>query len=249
LALSNDFTNPIQEKDLIQESTWGTSLLKGKEYYWRVATNGSNNAKLWSEVFKFTTKEDLQATTLIYPQDSAKDVKQPIRFTWHKSSGTASYKINISTYEAFDIIDHEKVGITDTVYSFDQLKKGTLYFWKIISVGPDTKAIESEKMSFTAGDTINSVYENIQFKSNLIEVSPNPVTDAFRIKCKFDAPNSIIEIVNSNGLTVANVFNGDIIYDVEFNYSNTISELSTGKYFVKISSNDIHYVYPFIIVK
>ncbi len=248
LALSNDFTNPIQEKDLIPQSTWGTTLLKGKEYFWRVATNGSNNSKLWSEVFKFTTKEDLLSTTLIYPSNDAKDVKQPIQFAWNKSSGTASYKIHISTYEGFDIIDHEKSGITDTTYSYDKLTKDMVYYWRIISVGPDAKTVDSEVNKFTAG-AITSVFENLSLNNTLIEVSPNPVEDRINIKCNFDAHNALIEIVNSNGITVASIFNGEIINGKEFNNQNSVRGLSSGKYFIKIASEDRNYIYPFIIVK
>lgn len=248
LALSNDFSNPIQEKDLISQSNWGTTLLTGKEYYWRVATNGSNNTKLWSNVFKFTTKEPLQAATLIYPPNDAKDVKQPIKFTWNKSSGTSSYIIQISASEGFDSLAHEKIGITDTTYYFDKLIKSNLYYWRIISVDFNDKPIESEVKKFTAGE-LTSVFEIINQNPELIEVFPIPITDRINIKCNFDAPNSVIEIINSNGIPIASFFKGDIHVGLELSNGSFFKILPSGNYFVKITSKDRNYIYPILIMK
>lgn len=248
LALSNDFSNPIQEKDLIPQANWGTTLLTGKEYYWRVATNGSNNTKLWSEVFKFTTKEPLQATILINPSDDAKDVKQPIKFTWHKSSGTASYVIQISTSEGFDSLAHEKVGLTDTIYFYDKLIKNNLYYWRVISVGPDSKDSISKVSKFTAGE-LTSVYENFIQYSELVEVSPNPAVDVIKIKCKFDAQDVLIDIINSSGSYICTIFNGDVINGSEFSNSLSLKNSASGTYFVKITSPDRNFFCPFVVIK
>ena len=242
LALSNDFSNPIQEKNDLMQTSWGTTLQKGTEYYWRVGSNGSNNQILWSSASKFTTKVELTAATLIYPPSDGKDIERPVKFVWNQAPGAVSYQFHISQSEQFDSL-YQKTGLTDTVFVYENLSKDSIYYWRILSVGSDNKNTQSEVRKFTAGK-ISSVYETIDNKSGLFELNPNPVFAVLNLKSLTNIENVSVDLIDVRGEVISNLYRGDIYSDQMI--SASAESLSTGTYFLRISSKDKNYILRFI---
>ena len=103
LALSNDFSNPIVKKDNLQTTSVKQTLEKGLTYFWRVASVDTDGSKLWSEVWTFTTREDLSKPILYLPANQDPEVPVPTKFVWSSTTGTVSYLLQIGCDLSFVI--------------------------------------------------------------------------------------------------------------------------------------------------
>jgi photosystem II stability/assembly factor-like uncharacterized protein len=244
IALSTDFTNTINSKDNLQTTSLKLDLEKGLTYYWQVASVSSDGSKLWSEVWSFTTKEDLTKPVLILPGNAGTS-KSPVKFLWNKSKGTVSYKLQIATDMEFNqSFVLNQVNIMDTTFSFDQLKVDSSYFWRVAAVPSAGKEEFSEVWSFKV---VMSSVDYLTQDANLVSIYPMPMDKELNLSFNFDAENVKIDIITLDGKSVYDVYSGSIHKDFRIMNSGISNELMPGMYFVRILSDTKNIIMKIII--
>lgn len=245
VALSNDFSNPIFQKDNIKTTSLKQTLERGLTYYWHVAANTADEQKKWSEVWTFTTREEQTAPDLVYPQDNATEIPIPVTFVWTSTKGTFAYNIQISADENFENLIVNKQIQNDTTYTYDNLDEHTLYYWRVYSIGYDDKKMNKSTYSFTSGKT-SDVSEYIDNENGMVSLYPNPVKETLNLKFNFSSSNVTIEIYSMKGVKFDDVYRGNVSVGTVINLDKIVTNLTNGMYLIEISDNGKSYIVPFI---
>lgn len=251
ISLSTDFSVPFNEKDGLKSTLFNANLQKGTTYYWRVATNTGDNQKLWSEVWKFKTREELTSANLVYPPNNAKKVGTEINFKWNKASGAVSYTFQLASDTGFYSVKINQTGIVDDHYTNDKGKliEDTTYYWRIVSVSADDSKKVSETWQFLAGGP-NNVFEIINnTDNNYLTLLPNPVSDLLKIQFNRDMNITKMEIVGLNGNVYFENNPGMFTIGNQLDLSNNIKNLTNGKYFIRLILSEKVLIVPFVIAK
>jgi hypothetical protein len=137
-------------------------------YYWQVQAiepSSSSGTAAWSNAFSFTTTGGtLAAPSLTSPSNGATAVSLPPTFTWTPVTGSAGYRIFISTEQSalptspsVGVCAGCTIGTTTTAASYTPaataLAGGTTYYWEVQAVaasGSGQNAAWSSVSSFTA---------------------------------------------------------------------------------------------------
>lgn len=224
IALDPNFNTIFREKDQIQNTFYSVNdLSEATEYFWRVAVNTLDNQKIWSEVWSFKTKAELQATNLIYPENESL-VPAPVNFLWSQAKGALSYKIQVALDNNFEELVVNSAAITDTFYKATNLTENLDYYWKVISIGPGESTKESDVRKFKLLPTSvedNSIYE-------VFTIYPNPAINSINIILNGISENSTILIYNLLGEEVFETKLNNSIKNHLINF-----ELSKGIYILK----------------
>lgn len=245
VALSDDFSNPIYQKDNLKTTSIKQTLEKGLKYYWRVAANTPDSKRKWSEVWSFSTREDQTAPVLLSPQNEATGVPIPVTFIWSKSKGTESYNLQISADSTFENLIINKAITNDTTFVYDNLEENTQYYWIVYSIGYDENKLSNDKQSFTTG-THTAVFDHLDPDDGIISLYPNPVANELNMKINFNANDVRIILFSSNGKEIAGLFNGNLTEGSVLKFDNKINHLSSGVYFIGILANGKYIVQPFV---
>ena len=244
VALSDDFTNPIFQKDNVSTTTVNQEFEQGLTYYWRVAANTADGQKKWSEVWSFTTREEQTAPVLLSPADKSVNVSIPIEFIWSKATGTDYYKFQLATDEEFKELITNKQIDEDTSFVYENLEPNTLYYWRVFSVGFDGNEMNKGEFSFTTGD-LNSVDDYIT-DNDLVEIYPNPVADVLSVEFKQNISNATVELISAGGIIVSRVYKGVIHKGMMLSLDKQIARLVPGLYFIRVSGYELNTVNPFV---
>ncbi len=244
VALSDDFTNPIFQKDKVITNTVRKEFEKGLTYYWRVAANTADGQQKWSEVWTFTTREEQTAPVLISPQNKAVNVPIPTEFIWSSTTGTDFYKFQLAKDPDFKELVANKQIDEDTTFVYDKLDSNKTYYWRVYSVGFDGNEMNTETFSFTSGN-VSGIYEYIA-NNNIIEVYPNPASDVLTVKFNQNISDANIDLLASGGNVVELLYNGLVSEGMTLSFDKQIISLSSGLYFIRIRGNRFNAVIPFI---
>ena len=82
------------------------------------------------------------------PVNSSKGVLAPITLKWNKSSLAESYSLQVSTDSSFSSTIIDTSGITDTMFTLNNLNNLTQYFWRVKAVNVGGESDWSEIWSF-----------------------------------------------------------------------------------------------------
>jgi len=244
VALSENFDNPIFRKDTIKTTTIKQKLEKGRKYYWRVAAIDDKNERKWSEVWSFTTRDDLTRSKLIKPANKANGVAIPVSFVWSKSKGVSYYKVQISKDKKFEeLLVNRKID-NDTTFVYKKFEIGKKYYWYVVSVGFDNSKMISDTFSFTTGTA--SVFEYANNNNGYVSLYPNPVNTHITLQINFKATNADIAIISTAGTVLANVYDGILTNGFELHLDKYIKSLPSALYYIRINSKERRLIVPFI---
>lgn len=239
IALDANFNNIFREKDQIQSNYFNINgLSESTEYFWRVAVNSLDNQKIWSEVWSFKTKAELQATNLIFPENQS-SVAIPVMFLWTQAKGSVAYKIQVALDNSFEELVVNSAAITDTFYKATNLIENIEYFWKVISIGPGETTKDSEIRQFKSLPTsVDVIFNNKKFK-----IFPNPANNSVNI---------ILDDIQSNDLQliIYNILGEELMnkqITAEFNTNIINFNLPSGMYSVRLISGKNSYYRKLIV--
>lgn len=244
LALSTDFTNPIIQRDNIIGTNLTQNLELGLTYYWRVGNNTGGGIVLWSDIWSFTVRQQIEAPQLIQPEDNAQNVSIPTNFIWSNTQAAESFTLQISDNSEFDNFILNQSNITDTTYNYQYLEKNTKYYWKVIAQGPNETSEASDVYSFTTGDSIT----DIQILSNdntIMRIYPNPASASANLIINIKSVSAYIEIYSVNGSLVSTSNIGAINGETHFDISTQMQSLNAGVYYIKLNTENSTFILTF----
>ena len=201
----------------------------GKQYYWKVRAEHSEDISDWSEVFNFTT---LNSIALLSPENNATNVNKCPRFEWEEVLGATAYQLWVDTDENFT--NPESFITTDYFQQCQSgMEEGASYFWKVRGIAGLDTSEWSPDWSFK----IESVGINDIFSEKSLGIYPNPSKGEFSIN------------INSIDATMYNIsisdIGGKIIYTSEVNCQqganqiklNLSNLLTNGVYLINVKHN------------
>jgi hypothetical protein len=124
---------------------------KFQEYKWRVRVMNSDTCwSPWSMIYTFTT--NIEAPTLVAPEDEATKVEIPIVwFEWNAVEGATRYLLQISKDEDFENVLQEETNLIETrniIVGFDY-EPNTTYYWRAQAYNAEGSSDWSEIFEFT----------------------------------------------------------------------------------------------------
>jgi hypothetical protein len=101
-STTDDFSDGVMSYTYISETEQDINGLSyGTQYYWRVQSENSYEASVWSVPFTFHTIMD--TPVLIAPEDGMAGQLENIEFSWNGINAADSYTIEFSEFEDFSV--------------------------------------------------------------------------------------------------------------------------------------------------
>jgi photosystem II stability/assembly factor-like uncharacterized protein len=141
-----------------------TILDYSSRYYWRVNYSQNGNLSEWSEIFNFTTEEQMVTfTNLLYPEDQSTGIDVLTDLIWEQLENADEYIIHLA--DNTDFLDNIiNLTVSSSTYNVQKgkLDFNTTYYWKVRAVINGVERDWSEVFSFTTQD-INLVAPELLF--------------------------------------------------------------------------------------
>jgi uncharacterized repeat protein (TIGR01451 family) len=174
---SASFANAMIDSVSISEFATIT-LVEGTTYHWKVkAKDAFGFYSSWSSSNEFTTIQNVNAPSLIYPSNLSSNIPTAVTFDWNDVPFATWYQLEYDTDMNFTTAQ----GDTSTLSAYNvasNLNDLTTYYWRVKSFnGNSVSSAWSSTYSFTTDFTtgIN------QKTDNKILIYPNPVHDGIYI--------------------------------------------------------------------
>jgi photosystem II stability/assembly factor-like uncharacterized protein len=136
VSTSYDFSTPqIDKSNLIDTSYVLSGLTSYTSYYWRVNSTTSSGTSGWSSVWRFTVGSTTMgvpaAPILQSPSNSQINISLSPTISWYESSGTTSYRLQLSKNASFTSVVVDDSTLTTTSCKVGPLEQGTVYYWRV----------------------------------------------------------------------------------------------------------------------
>ena len=119
-------------------------------YYWRVNAKNAGGTSTWSNKWSFSTVPPIAATPiLIAPANSSINNAISPTLSWNSSSGTVTYRVQVSTDSGFAHIIFDDSTATLTSVATGRLNSNTVYYWRANSKNPGGVSAWSTEWKFT----------------------------------------------------------------------------------------------------
>jgi hypothetical protein len=233
LQIANDaiFNDLIFSQDTISRTSHTFSQLNpGSVYYWRVRAVSPEGVGDWSEVWKFTTGNNIPV--LIAPENGKANVVTPVKFEWAAVGGALKYELNVSENSNFSPVILKKDNITDQLYIANELTFPKTYYWRVRAFTNDGTSSWSQTWSL---GTVDPAGVKELIKLNNTAIYPNPASNEIMINLQ--------ETVLGNYELKLRDVSGKLIFELSGNTENgqiriDCSKFSSGVYFININSGD-----------
>lgn len=242
IGFVNMLVNQTDIKTIYYELKIKLSFMKN--YYWRVRLKNQENIYgAWSEIWSFTTESGSLPTIpeLSYPENDASDIPLNETLTWNSQGPNIHYQIQIALKNDFK---------TNFVYSeiYSNNWKGLLdknikYFWRVRAINSVGSSEWSDIRSFTTANTV-SVEDKYIAKND--DIYFRYFENQFTIQViKQDERILNIEVVNFIGqkLDIIDIITQDRFYHI------MPGKLTSGVYFVRVTTNFQHRIFKIMIVE
>lgn len=212
------------------DTLWVNDLVFGKEYFWRVAAQHALEISGWSEVWSFTTVNNI---ILVSPENEAVDVKSCPLFTWDKVIGASEYELWVDTNTTFS---NPHIFIVDEPYYQCQssMEKNTVYYWKVLGKSGAEHSEWSERWWFKTEEGIGI---DEQFNNDAVNIYPNPGNGEFNLYLN--------SLVHDNYLLKVIDITGKLIHETEVdcqvgsnNIPITLDNANKGAYYLIIRNGE-----------
>ena len=152
-------TSPVFVTTLFDDSTLtGTSrritgLTIGTTYYWRVNAKNSAGTSAYSARNFTTIATAPVAPTLASPADGSTNHPQNPTLRWNSSTGTDTYRVQLSTSPLFTTTIIDDSTVTGLSRPLTGLTLGTTYYWHVNAKNTGGTSVYSATWSFTVSAT------------------------------------------------------------------------------------------------
>jgi hypothetical protein len=159
VSTSTDFeSNTIDEGGIAESQFLLNGVSGGTQYHWRVLAENPGGFSDWSEVWTFTTIEQLpDMPLLVSPENGSTDRAINITFEWETSLRAEFYRFQISTQAGFGSLVFDTTGVVETELSHNGLNYGTQYYWRVQAGNNDGVSEWSDAWSFTTAMQVPAV--------------------------------------------------------------------------------------------
>ncbi len=132
VSTSNTFATTVyNDSTRTSTSQQMSGLTLGVTYYWRVNAKNLAGTSVYSTVWSFNTTAAPATPVLIAPANLATNVATNPTVSWNASIGATSYRVQVSTSNAFATTVFNDSTVTGTTQPITGLNNGTTYFWRV----------------------------------------------------------------------------------------------------------------------
>lgn len=145
-------------------------LKYGTDYFWRVRGKNTIDTTDWSEVWSFSTADQVMH---VAPMNMIDSVELLPQLDWEPILGSNSYDVQYSTDSTFAGVQTLNVGGHFFNIS-TELEEDTKYFWRVRACAEHDTSNYSDPWSFT---TIGPIGIEEYFHNDQLSIFPNPAAD------------------------------------------------------------------------
>lgn len=239
------FTESFYSEEAIETSEKIVNDFKPeKDYWWRVTARNEKGDSENSDVWKFTTKADINPGefTLISPPNNSKGIEfAEVELVWSSLTENATYNMDFSEFESGDIVE-TVMATKDTTHVLENLQPNKKYCWEVEA--SDTQAqnyVTSETWCFTTKQASSVLGTR---NGEVFKLYPNPARNEIILSSEDGEMINSIEIFDQNANSIIsqnNLNKSEIKIDLK--------NLSSGKYFISFESENRVYKMNFNISK
>ncbi len=173
IDVNDNFTTP-RSFSPDDDTLWVNDLVFGEEYYWRVAAQHALDISDWSEVWSFSTVNEI---TQLSPGNNSVGIARCPLFTWEEVAGTSAYELWADIDASFSN-PTKYTGENPQYQCQSTLEYGTVYYWKVLGRSGSLVSEWSETWSF---ETEKNIGIDESFTSKSLNIYPNPGVGDFNI--------------------------------------------------------------------
>lgn len=210
------------------------------KYYWRVYSVNAGGASNFSAPFNFTTGFPPK-TILAYPLNNTLNIPVDTVLYWRATPGADTYRLLLARSLDFSptsiVVDAS--GITDTLYTVQNLMENSLHFWKVRAENVFGEGLYSDIWRFKTVNPLGLEQEETLPAEFVLEQNyPNPFNPVTNISFSIpEAGFTSIKIYNLLGQEVA-VLIDEFLNPGTYSFNFDASSLSSGVYLYRLKVND-----------
>jgi uncharacterized lipoprotein YddW (UPF0748 family) len=210
------------------------------KYYWRVYSVNAGGASSFSASFNFTTGFPPK-TILAYPLNNTLNIPVDTVLYWRATPGADTYRLLLARSLDFSptsiVVDAS--GITDTLYTVQNLMENSLHFWKVRAENVFGEGLYSDIWRFKTVNPLGLEQEETLPAEFVLEQNyPNPFNPVTNIRFSIpEAGFTSIKIYNLLGQEVAVLIN-EFLNPGTYSFNFDASSLSSGVYLYRLKVND-----------
>ena len=152
LSTNSDFINNLQINEVVKKTEFEYfNLAKNTEFFWRVRYIMNSDTSDWSSVWSFTTQSEeiLSSPKLISPENGLIGLDIIGKLHWENVPNAEKYHFSFSNTVDFDSLIFSQKNLSETSYSYNNLKYNAQYFWRVAAFNSTSTSNWSETYNFT----------------------------------------------------------------------------------------------------
>jgi len=222
------------------------------QYYWRVKAVNNGTESQWSDVWNFTTADDiLLPPTLVSPINNAVNIATSPTLTWNAVDGAESYNLQYS--KSSDFSQNTQISnISGTSSQISGLSLKTYYYWRVNASNQDNTSVWSNIWKFKTvlkGKLTFPEANEAVVASASLKFNPNPISNfAYFDLAVYETDMIRIEITDIAGREIA-VLKNETLNQGNYSFSFDASNLATGVYYCHLIVGDEIQTIKMLVVK
>ncbi|MBD3615416.1 MAG: T9SS type A sorting domain-containing protein [Gracilimonas sp.] len=157
VATDPNFDNIIVDESGLTGTTYEVSGLNYETtYYWRVRSSNGLLLSGWSDIWNFTTQEDVpeppETPILASPANGANETSTSPTLQWNSADRADTYHVQVATSTDFSSPVVDQSGLSQTNYQPAGLNHSTTYYWRVRAANQGGNSEWSDIWSFTVKD-------------------------------------------------------------------------------------------------
>ena len=211
----------------------GTGSLTPGDYPFMVTGTGSSETINLYLILRILST-NVSAIGLIFPPDEAVDQPVVIEFIWESGDeSVSSYDFELSRYSDFSVVEFSDNVLIPTYLALG-VTEGATYYWRVKSNTPCAEGNFSEVYMLTVAGVLGVYEQSIEG----LTIYPNPTKNLLNLSAM--TPITNVKIVNVLGQVLISKTSNSTISQID------VSVLSTGNYFISVTSENNTKVLQFL---
>ncbi len=182
VSTSNTFSTILKDEWLVNSEYDLTNLSYNTTYYWRVLAADFADTTVFSSIWQFTTKQNLNIPVLATPANNSTNQKVYLTLNWNDVNFAEKYRLQVSSLNSFATLLKDE-WLVNSEYDLTNLSYNTTYYWRILAADfADTTAFSgtwqfTTKLRPTA-PTLISIQNNDEYVSLTPKLIWNEILNA-----------------------------------------------------------------------